>query len=56
MAHASGKSNIKGQISENLKRVYDEAFDENVPDEFAQMIERFKAEKAKLDAKKSDDK
>lgn len=54
MSQASGKSNIQQQISENLKRVYDDAFDEGVPDEFAQMIERFKAEKAKLDAKKQD--
>ena len=56
MAQASRKSNIQQQISENLKRVYDEALEEDVPDKFADMIERFKAEKAKLDAKKSDGK
>ncbi len=56
MTSAHRKSNIQQQITENLKRVYQEALEEDVPDAFAEMIERFKAEKAKLDKVKTDDK
>lgn len=56
MTSADGKSNIKQQIAENLNRVYQEALEDDVPDAFAEMIERFKAEKAKLDKAKTDDK
>ncbi len=39
------KSNANEQITENLKRVYEEALQEEIPSEFIEMIERLKAEK-----------
>lgn len=46
------KSNANEQITENLKRVYEEALQEEIPPRFIEMIERLKAEKkANSDAK-----
>lgn len=40
------------QIMENLQRVYGEALQDDLPEEFAKLIERLKAEKkAKPDGK-----
>ena len=52
MASQNRKSNSKDEIRRNLQRVYDEALQEEIPNEFIEMIARLKAEK---DAK-SDDK
>ncbi len=40
------KSNVNDQIRENLQRVYDEALDDEVPQEFVEMIKRLAEEKA----------
>lgn len=56
MTAGNGKSNIKSQITENLRQVYDEALEEDVPDTFASLVERFKKEKAKLDKAQQNDK
>ena len=44
MAMASKKDTpgIKTQIDENLKRVYQEALDEAVPDRFNQLLEKLR--------------
>ena len=52
MAFDKKKSNSNAQIKENLRRVYEEALDEEIPNEFIEMIARLKAEKeAKTDEK-----
>lgn len=45
MVSDSKKSNANAQIKQNLQRVYDEAFAEEIPNEFIEMIARLKAEK-----------
>ncbi|MDA8587034.1 NepR family anti-sigma factor [Rhodobacteraceae bacterium] len=55
MASDKTKSSVKQQIEENLKRVYDEALQEDVPDELSDMIKRFQAEKARIDKAKSNE-
>jgi hypothetical protein len=56
MTPKNGKSNIKQQITDNLRRVYDEAYQEDVPDAFAKLVERFREEKEKIDRANPDDK
>ena len=34
---------LRGQIDENLKRLYDDTLDEEVPDRFARLIDRLRA-------------
>ncbi|WP_316649577.1 NepR family anti-sigma factor [Ovoidimarina sediminis] len=43
------KSNVRRQIDENLKRVYDEALNEKVPDKFLALIAKLKEGEAKPD-------
>lgn len=45
MASDSKKSNANAQIQQNLQKVYDEALQEEIPNEFLEMIERLKAQK-----------
>ena len=45
MVSDNRKSNAKEQIRQNLRRVYQEALDEEIPSEFMELIERLKAEK-----------
>lgn len=39
------KSSVRQQIDENLKRVYDDALKEEVPDKFLELIAKLKADK-----------
>ncbi|MEX1661245.1 NepR family anti-sigma factor [uncultured Thioclava sp.] len=43
MADEKSKSSIKEQINENLKRVYEEALQEEVPDRFKDLLAQLKA-------------
>ena len=43
------KSNVNRQIDENLKRVYEDALNEEVPDKFLALIEQLKSGKDKPD-------
>ena len=42
MSDDSAKSKIKRQIDENLKRIYDEALQEEVPDRFKLLLEQLR--------------
>jgi len=46
MAQNKDAPKIRAQIDENLKRVYDEALDEKVPDRFKQLLEQLKAKES----------
>jgi hypothetical protein len=43
MADNKGKSRLHQQIDENLKRVYEEALSEDVPDRFKDLIAQLRA-------------
>ena len=43
MAENKGKSRLHQQIDENLKRVYEEALSEDVPDRFKDLIAQLRA-------------
>jgi len=45
MASEIRKSNVNKQIQENLQRVYGEALDDELPEDFVKMIERLKEQK-----------
>jgi hypothetical protein len=42
------KSKITEQIDENLRRVYQEAFEEEIPDRFRELLQRLQAKEAEL--------
>lgn len=42
MTQEPTKSRLKQQIDENLKRVYDEALKEDVPDRFKKLLQQLK--------------
>jgi hemerythrin-like domain-containing protein len=42
MAEDPTKSGLKRQINENLKRVYEDALKEDIPDRFKQLLEDLK--------------
>ena len=42
MSDSSPKSKIKGQIDENLKRVYEETLNQQVPDKLLQLLDRLR--------------
>lgn len=42
MAEDPAKSRLKQQIDENLKRVYEDALKEEVPDRFKRLLEELK--------------
>ena len=42
MADSKGKSRLHQQIDENLKRVYEEALSEEIPDRFKDLIARLR--------------
>ncbi len=49
MEHMSGdkqKSSLRKDIDENLKRVYEDALKEEVPDRFKLLLEQLKAKEA----------
>ncbi len=43
MADSKGKSRLHQQIDENLKRVYEEALSEDLPDRFKDLIAQLRA-------------
>ena len=43
MSDSKGKSRLHQQIDENLKRVYEEALNEDIPDRFKDLIARLRA-------------
>lgn len=46
MADDSSKASIRDQINENLKRVYEDALKEEVPDRFKMLLEQLKQKDA----------
>lgn len=42
MQNSSIKSSLRQQIDDNLKRVYDEALQEEIPDRFKQLLAQLK--------------
>lgn len=51
MPNRADKSKVTQQIDENLKRVYDTALSEEVPDKFLDLIAQLKAKENEADAK-----
>ncbi|WP_050524337.1 NepR family anti-sigma factor [Pseudorhodobacter wandonensis] len=47
MANDTPKDKIKQQIEENLKRVYDDALNEPVPDRFLSLLEQLRKQDSK---------
>lgn len=46
MAGQDKKSSLKEQIDENLRRVYRDALEEEVPDRFKQLLEQLRKKEA----------
>ena len=46
MADNKGKSRLHQQIDENLKRVYEEALSEDIPDRFKDLIAQLRAKES----------
>ncbi|ALG91981.1 MULTISPECIES: NepR family anti-sigma factor [Actibacterium] len=42
MAHENNKSRLEEQIDENLRRVYQQKLEEDVPDRFKELLEQLK--------------
>jgi len=51
MAQAKQKSTTRKQIDENLKRVYDDALKQEVPDRFLDLIAQLKTSEGAPDGK-----
>lgn len=49
MARNSSKDKLQAQIEENLKRVYQDALNEPVPDRFAALLEQLRRQDAEQD-------
>jgi len=47
MSEEREKPGLQQQIEENLKRVYDEALDQKVPDRFARLLAQLREKDAK---------
>lgn len=47
MADQAPKSSLRKDIDENLKRIYEDALKEEVPDRFAQLLAQLKAKEAR---------
>lgn len=46
MADKDSKANLRQDINENLKRVFNEALEEEVPDRFKQLLAQLKAKES----------
>jgi hypothetical protein len=46
MAETKGKGRLHQQIDENLKRVYEEALSEDIPDRFKELIARLRSKES----------
>ncbi|MBC56031.1 MAG: regulator [Confluentimicrobium sp.] len=42
MAHENNKSRLEEQIDENLRRVYQQKLEEDVPDRFKELLDQLK--------------
>lgn len=49
MAQKRKKSNVDRQIDESLKRVYDDALNEEIPDKFLELIAKLRASGSEAD-------
>jgi Anti-sigma factor NepR len=47
MAQNKDAPNLRAQIDENLKRVYEEALEEKVPDRFKELLEQLRQKEAR---------
>lgn len=47
MAEEKPKPSLRQDIDENLKRVYQDALDQEVPDRFKQLLEQLKAKEVR---------
>ena len=47
MAAEHGKSKLQDEIDQNLKRVYDDALKEEIPDRFKKLLEQLKNHESK---------
>jgi hypothetical protein len=47
MKHSNDSAKLQAQIDENLKRVYQEALEERVPDKFKELIEQLRQKEPK---------
>lgn len=49
MAGQGRKSSLKDQIDENLRRVYQDALEQEIPDRFKQLLEQLRKGKKEAD-------
>ena len=47
MADKTNKPNVQAMIDENLRRVYDDALKEEVPDRFTELLDKLRSKEAK---------
>lgn len=53
MAESNPKSNVRRHIDENLRRIYDETLNEQIPDNLTKLLEQLR-QKTTLDAEEGD--
>ncbi len=46
MAESNPKSKVRDQIDENLKRIYDETLNEQIPDKLTQLLDQLRQRSA----------
>lgn len=56
MADSNPKSTIRQQINENLRRIYDETLNEQIPDKLTQLLEQLRQKTAQPGADVDDEK
>lgn len=49
MAEKTPKSNVRRHIDENLRRIYDETLNEQIPDRLTQLLEQLRQKAASSD-------
>lgn len=47
MKQSGDSAKLQAQIDENLKRVYQEALDEHIPDRFKELLEQLRRKESK---------
>lgn len=55
MTDGKPKSTIKVQINENLKRIYDETLNQDIPDRLTQLLEQLRQKSGQSDDKQDKD-
>jgi len=56
MADSNPKSTIRQQINENLRRIYDETLNEQLPDKLTQLLDQLRQKTAQPGADVDDEK